>query len=454
MKTLLPYRYSITRLLIGLALLPAMAFAQNFVTTYAGSNVAGLLDGDTLTALFDQPSDIDRDAAGNLIVVDLDHVVRKISPAGIVSTLAGTGTAGYLDGPGITARFNGALNACTDTAGNVYVSDFQNQRIRKIDPSGNVTTIAGNGVAGYKDTTALEASFRYPRGICMDTQGNLYISDSWNHRIRKLDTNGNVTTLAGGGTSVGVQSIGAHVDGPDTSARFWTPCGLEIDASGNLYLADAYNHRIRKITPQGVVTTHAGSGSSGSTNGGYQDGSALTARFNIPTGLGIDAQGDVYVADTYNNCIRYVTGGSVTTAAGSPTPGYLNGNSPIALFNHPRTALMDASGNHFYIPDGNNHTIRKLILNLTVGIADLAVSGTVASVYPNPSAATLMIALRDAAHNTAMQVHIQDATGKIVLHQPDYQLGAAIDIQALSAGVYVARIVADGQVHWVKFVKG
>lgn len=425
--------------------------AQNFVTTYAGDGVAGLLDGDTLTAQFDQPSDLDWDPFGNQIVLDWTHVVRKISPSGIVTTLAGTGVAGYLDGPGGAARFNGALSACVDSVGNVYVSDFQNQRIRKIDVNGNVTTIAGTGLQGNRDTIAMQATFRYPRGICMDRQGNLYIADSWNHRIRKLDPQGNVTTFAGGGTSVGVQSPGAHVDGPDTSARFWTPCGLEIDAVGNLYLADAYNHRIRKITPQGVVSTVAGSGPSGSTSGSYLDGAANIARFNTPVGLGVDGQGDVYVADTYNNCIRYVSGGNVTTAAGSIGFGYVNGNSDIALFDHPRSALVDASGDHVYIPDGNNHVIRKITLGLTI-----AVDGPLATqvmVFPNPAEDVVRIDFGADNSGVVGAVRIVDCTGKVVLIVEDYASGAALNVQGLAAGIYVACAMVEDELVRVRFVK-
>jgi hypothetical protein len=444
----------LTKLLVVLsliaALFPTRSQAQNFISTYAGNGTIGFQNGDTLSATFSQPSDIDRDPFGNLIIVDLTNMIRKISPTGIVTTLAGTGVAGYLDGPGATAKINGALNACIDSLGNVYVSDFTNQRIRKIDVNGNVTTIAGNGVAGYKDTTALEASFRYPRGICMDRQGNLYIADSWNHRIRKMDPNGNVTTFAGGGTSVGVQSTGGYVDGPDTTARFWTPCGLEIDSAGNLFLADAYNHRIRKITPQGIVSTVAGTGLGGANNGGYFDGPAASARFNTPTGLGIDAQGDVYVADTYNNCLRYISGGMVTTAAGSTTAGYQDGNSPVALFNHPRSALVDAAGTHCFIPDGNNHVIRKMTLGLTVDIQDAAPK--VAILFPNPAKETVEITFPEGKFGPA-EILLSDLNGKIVLKQNVAATGSIVDIRSLSPGIYIVQLRAENQIQQLKLIK-
>jgi sugar lactone lactonase YvrE len=447
------FKGSFVGLLIALRFFTSLLPAQDIVTTYAGDGFAGLQDGDTLTAEFDQPSDIDRDPFGNLIIVDLDNVIRKISPGGIVTTLAGNGVAGWIDAQGGNARFNGALNACVDSVGNVYVSDFSNQRIRKIDVNGYVTTIAGNGVAGYKDTTALAASFRFPRGICMDNQGNLYIADSWNHRIRKLDPNGNVTTFAGGGTSVGVQSPGDWVDGPDTSARFWTPCGLEIDPQGNLYLADAYNHRIRKITPQGLVTTLAGSGPGGSANGAYLDSTALYARFNTPTGLGVDANGDLYVADTYNNCIRRVENGVVLTTAGSTTAGFLNGNAHDALFNHPRSVLMAPSGNVMYTPDGNNHVIRKITLSLLIGMEGPIATQLYPSIYPNPASTQMRIHLPEGISLDHATISILDLSGKTVMGEREFMAGDAMDVSTLPAGLYLAQLKADGKFHRLKFVK-
>ena len=224
------------------------SFAQNYVSTYAGDGTNGYADGDTSTCKFKGPFGMCIDNSGNLYIADnSNHRIRKISTDGTVATLAGTGVAGYLDGPGSTAKFNAPSDLCADADGNIYVSDFQNQYIRKITPDGTVSTIAGSGVAGFLDGTSSVAEFNYPRGICIDAQGNLFIGDSWNHRIRKIDVNGNVTTLAGGGDTIGVQSQGNYKDGSDTLARFNVPCGMSIDGDGNLYVADNKNHRVQKF---------------------------------------------------------------------------------------------------------------------------------------------------------------------------------------------------------------
>lgn len=436
----------------GLLCLQSLVWGQIHVITYAGNGQAGLLDGDTLSAQFGQPSDIDRDPAGNLIVVDMDNSIRKISPAGWVTTLAGNGIAGYFDGPGSGSRINGATNACIDSVGNVYFSDFANQRIRKIDLNGNVSTIAGNGVAGYKDTTALHATFRYPRGICMDKQGNLFIADSWNHRIRKLDPQGNVTTVAGGGSSVGVQSPGDWVDGPDTSARFWTPCGLEIDDMGNLYLADAFNHRIRKIDPQGMVSTLAGSGMGGSTNGDYLDGATLVARFDTPTGLCLGSNGELFVTDTYNHCIRLVSGGMATTFVCSNNPGYLDGSGPQALMNRPRAALIDPSGTSMYVADGNNHVLRRVLMPLPTSVELDAVDIAVVA-HPNPAMDHVAFQWPASWGTAPVMLSVMDVTGATVIGNRSCAAGEPLSIAQLAPGMYFARIQTVSGASLVKFLK-
>ncbi|MEZ5194965.1 MAG: hypothetical protein R2764_00780 [Bacteroidales bacterium] len=190
--------------------------AQNYVTTCAGTGSPGFVNGDTSIAQFNRPFGICLDAQGNLYLADAyNHRIRKISTEGVVSTYAGTGTAGYLDGPADEARFNQPINICMDGDGNMFVSDFLNQRIRKISSDMIVTTIAGTGIAGLQEGPVDQAKFNYPRGICLDDTGNIYIGDSWNHRIRKISPEGMVSTWAGGGTTIGVQSVGDYIDASD-----------------------------------------------------------------------------------------------------------------------------------------------------------------------------------------------------------------------------------------------
>ncbi len=321
------------------------------VTTLAGTaGQAGSTDGTGAAARFRTPYGIAIDASGNLYVADTNNdTIRKITPAGVVTTLAGTaGAAGSTDGTGTAARFNSPLGIAIDASGNVYVADSDNDTIRKITPAGVVTTLAGTaGVAGSTDGTGAAARFSFPLGIGVDAAGNVYVADSNNDTIRKITPAGVVTTLAGTAGAAG------STDGTGAAARFNTPYGLAVDASGNVYVADKVNDTIRKITPAGVVTTPAGTaGQVGSTNGGL---------FNAPVGVAVDASGNLYVADSRNDTIRKITAaGVVTTLAGSAgSAGSTDGTGAAARFNTPLGVAVDASGN-VYVADSANDTIRKI----------------------------------------------------------------------------------------------
>ena len=194
------------------------------------------------------------------------------APIVTVSTIAGSGTAGYLDAQGTAARFNYPQSITVDNSGNLYLADLSNNRIRKIDTSGNVTTIAGSGSVGYTDGQGTNATFNNVRAITIDSSGNLYVADL--HKIRKIDTSGNVTTIAG--------STSGFADGQGAAAKFSQSEGIAVDNSGNLYIADSGNTRIRKIDISGNVTTFAGSVS------GFADGQGAAARFSYPQGITID----------------------------------------------------------------------------------------------------------------------------------------------------------------------
>ena len=212
-----------------------------------------------------------------------------VQAAVVVTTLAGSAPAsGSADGTGSAARFNKPGGVAVDSSGNVYVADSENKTIRKVTPSGVVTTLAGTaGANGSTDATGSAARFSYPLGVAVDSTGNVYVADRNNHTIRKVTPGGLVTTLAG---SAGV---GGSADGSGSAAGFYYPSGVAVDSSGNVYVADANNYTIRKVTPSGVVTTLAGSaGLNGSANG---TGSA--ARFSYPNGVAVDSSGNVYVAD-------------------------------------------------------------------------------------------------------------------------------------------------------------
>jgi len=266
----------------------------------------------------------------------------------IVSILAGGGTQGSTNGQGNSASFNYPTGIAVDTAGNAYVADWGNNLIRKISKTGNVTTLAGSGSAGSVNGLGTSASFYAPYGVGLDASGNVYVADYFNNSIRKINTSGMVTTLAGSGSS-------GAADGTGASASFRGPSAVAADAMGNVYVADLHNHLIRKINAAGVVTTFAGSGSPGSTNG-----TGTAASFNYPSGVAVDAAGNVYVADSGNNLIRKINAaGVVSTFAGSGSAGSADGTGSSASFNNPASVAVDAAGN-VYVADYLNNLIRKI----------------------------------------------------------------------------------------------
>jgi sugar lactone lactonase YvrE len=261
------------------------------VSTYAGST-AGLENGPVSTARFYWPNGSAVDKDGNVFISEeATCLVRKITALGIVSTLAG-GDPGFADGAGASAKFRNPSGIAIDTLGNVYVADQFNHRIRKITPGGVVSTFAG-GAQGSKDGTGTEAQFFRPVGLVVDANGNVFVGDLFNHRIRKITPSGVVTTIAG--------SSGGFADGSGTAAQFAFPAGLALDKQGNLYVADTENQRIRKITPLGVVSTFAGIGTQGTA-----DGLASTAQFFLPREIDIDADGNVYIVEAGGHRVRKI----------------------------------------------------------------------------------------------------------------------------------------------------
>lgn len=310
------------------------------VSTLAGSD-QGYVDGMGTAAKFSGPRGLVVDPAGNIYVVDYsNNRIRKITPAGMVSTLAGS-VQGFADGMGTAAKFAFPNGIAIDASGNLYVSDAGNNRIRKITPAGMVSTLAGD--AGI-------SIFYQPLGVGVDATGNVYVADTDNNRIRKITPGGVVSTFAGSDNR-----LGGHVDGAGTVARFWVPVGVAVDAAGNVYVTEgAGNHLVRKITPAGVVSTFAGSVE------GFADGVGAAAKFYRPVSPAVDAAGNIYLSDVGNNRIRKITpAGEVSSLTVAQPVGNTDGPIATALFQGPLGVAVDAAGN-LYISDSNNQRIRKI----------------------------------------------------------------------------------------------
>jgi streptogramin lyase len=340
----------------------------------AGSTNAGSANGANTNAHFSGPAAVTSDTQGNLYVADqYNYTIRRISPVSnnwVVSTIAGLlYTSGLRDGTNSQAHFNFPAGIAVDPSGNLYVADQQNNAIRKVTPIAGttnwaVTTLAGNTSYGTSDGTNSAARFYAPTGIAVDANSNVFVADTYNNTIRKITpvagtTNWVVTTLAG---------IAAHGtnDGTNKAAQFYYPTGVAVDLNGILFVADQYNNTIRKMTPSGtnwIVTTIAGQGPNGAGNA---DGTNMAAQFDHPTGVAVDTNDNLYVADQLNFIIRKLTpvgtnwvtstiGGRVPK--GGPATGDSNGSGSSASFNYPFGIAVDAKGGVF-VADQNNNTIR------------------------------------------------------------------------------------------------
>jgi sugar lactone lactonase YvrE len=369
------------------------------VTTVAGlANNVGSIDGAGSTARFNTPGGMAVDRDGNIYIAEYYGTIRKITPAGIVTILAGAaGLPGFTDGVGGAARFSTPSALAVDGSGNVYVADTYGHTIRKITPAAVVTTLAGSaGRSGYVDGTGAAARFRYPMGIAADAAGNVFVSDTDNFVIRKITPDGVVSTLAGMADETG------STDGVGSSARFVGPGGLDVDASGNLFVADFRNHTIRRITPNGAVTTYAGSAG----NSGYVDGNVAVARLNVPSDVALDATGNVFITDNRNQCVRRISpAGLVTTIAGlAGMTGSADGTGRAARFGTP-----DDSGNPrgpvglavdrqgaIFVADTFNHTIRRGVVSLTSSATARLINLSVRKVI-GPDTLTVGFVLRGAA---------------------------------------------------------
>jgi uncharacterized repeat protein (TIGR01451 family) len=355
--------------------------ANGAMTLVAGNGLPGFSGdgGPAVSAQLNYPAGIALDSVGNLLIADTsNHRIRKVTPLGVISTVAGNGTQGFSgdNGAATSAQLNYPNGVAVDAVGNLLIADTSNYRIRRVTAAGIIDTIAGTGTSGFSGDggPATSARLSYFRGIVFDSGGNLFIADTNNYRVRKIDPSGIISTVAGNGT------YGFNGDGVSAlSARLASPSGVAFDGSGNLLIADYGNSRIRKVASSGVISTVAGNGTSGFTGDG---GQATLAQLNSPNGLAVDAgSGDLLIADTANRRIRKVSSsGIINTVAGNGTQGFGGDGGPAvnALFDTPRGVAVDAAGN-VLVADTNNSRLRRItpagIVSTFAGIAASGFTG-------------------------------------------------------------------------------
>lgn len=404
------------------------------VSTLAGlALTSGSADGTGNAARFSNPAGLAIDPAGGVWVSDVyNHALRHVSDAGVVTTpVALAPQPGAVNASGALARFNtpGAVAAGPDGA--IYVADTGNHVIRKVDAAGAASTFAGlAGTSGATNGTGSAARFSAPVGIAVDVDGTVYVADTGNHVIRKITAAGVVTTLAGGA------GVPGGTDGLAGNARFYSPRGIALDGAGNLYVADTGNHALRKITPAGLVSTLAGAAG----NVGAADGTGSAAQFSAPLGVAVDVEGTVYVADSGNHTLRKVTAaGVVTTLAGSAgQAGAVDGSGATARFRSPAGIAVD-TGLNVYVSDRDNHLLRKVTpageVSTLAGVA--GASGVVQGALPGglnlPAGMTIGM-------DGALYVSSENAVLKVTLPAPAPVFHVAL--QAADTSIYLGEDVS------------
>lgn len=463
---------------------------EPIVSTYAGTGSIGSVDGSLLTSSFNLPTISIFDNNQDLIVVDRsNNKIRKIAN-GQVTTIAGTGALGSVNGVATSSTFRYPDGAVVASDGTIYISDQSNHKIRKFTTDGMVSNFVGTNTAGYVDGNGTNARFNYPAAMAIDTQDNLYVADWGNHCIRKITPTGDVTTYAG------IGGVSGDLDGNTTIAKFNGPTGLCLDNFGNVYVADYSNHKIRKIDVLGNVITFVGTGIAGNV-----DGNASNATLNLPAVVAFDGIENFYVTDSGNRKVRKIDAqGNVTTFAGTGEGGAVDGVASVASF-RALTGIIAKNETEFYVTDYNNHKIRKikiyrytiapqlpagLVFNEQTGeisgtptevspLTDYTVTAenengtssfvlsievntlstdsfnnSITKVYPNPFESELLFEFKN---ELPIEVSIFNVLGQEVLHFKPQELVQKIDFKNKLNGIYLAKIVFESKTEILQIIK-
>ncbi len=432
-------------LLFAVVALLAQPGRSQIISTIAGNGSTGFSgDGGAATACeFQYPACIALDAANNVYVSDhYDHRIRKVTATGLVSTVAGNGTPGYGgDGAAATAaQLKDPTDIAVDGAGNLYICDCSNKRIRKVGPAGIITTFAGTGTAGYSGdggpATAAQINGAY--GIAIDGSGNVYITDVDSGCVRKINTSGIISRYAGNGSS-GYSGDG----GQATAAQLGLPYGITFDGSGNLYIADDVNNCIRKVATTGIITTFAGTGIAGFSGDG---GAATAAQLNTPYAVAADGSGNIYITDLLNHRIRKVTtSGTISTIAGTGTSGFSGDGGPAtaAQLSNAIDVEVAASG-VIYIADASNKRVRKIGAASTYASALASGLNSSMQVFPSPNHGSFTISWPSAS-NEGTPITITNTLGQKVMEfnlQPNKEMDVKLNVPA---GIYFITGIANGE---------
>jgi sugar lactone lactonase YvrE len=417
-----------------LMLIVVVQTKAQIITTVAGNSTVGAgFSGDgglATSALLFNPTGVAVDGSGNFFIADSwNYRVRKVNTSGVISTFAGNGTSAYSGDGGLAtaAELSFPVAVAVDGTGNLFIADELNHRIRKVNPSGIITTVAGVGTAGFSGDGGLatSAQLNNPSAVAVDGTGNLYIADYSNNRIRKVNTAGIISTIAG----VGTAGFGGD-GGAATSAKLNAPFSVVIDAVGNIYISDTYNNVIRKVNTSGIISTIAGKDTLGFSGDG---GPATLAKLNQPTGVTVDATGNIYLSDWGNRRIRKVNAsGIINTIVGNGVQGYSGDGGPAtsAELNYPQGLAIGPTGN-IYIADRSNSGIRMVSLT-TTGINELSNSKDL--IFPNPNNGSFNIRIGNTIENG--ELILFNSLGQQVHEQKITQGENKIITNGLAQGLY------------------